>query len=279
MLPSRAARLWVLVAVATAIEAGLTFFVPDILTGPPAINGNARGTALVMLLAGAPALTACASLGGRGEWRAAIVGLGVLGYLVYNDLMLLFATPFNRLFLVDVIAFSLTLFTAIAAIATVDGDAVSRRLERLPVRGLATYAWVVCGLNVVAWLGSVVPAVLAERPGSFLDGTGIATNPVYVQDLSFWLPGAMLVAWLLWHRRPIAYPLFGAWLVYGLFESVGVAVDQWFGSQADPAAAPNATLAIGLFLVLALIGVVPLAVYFRAARGEERLRAVNAIAP
>jgi hypothetical protein len=101
---------------------------------------------------------------------------------------------------------------------------------------------------------------------------GIATNPVFVQDLSFWLPGAAIAAWLLWRRRPAGVVLVGAWLVYGLVESIGVATDQWFGMQADPTV--DATPAILLFAALALIGLVPLFFFFRrpgrvAARGLE----------
>jgi hypothetical protein len=64
---------------------------------------------------------------------------------------------------------------------------------------------------------------------------GVATNPVFVQDLAIWLPAATAVALGLWNRRPWGPLLAGATLVFWFMESVAIAVDQWFGSTADPA--------------------------------------------
>jgi hypothetical protein len=85
--------------------------------------------------------------------------------------------------------------------------------------------------------------------------------PMYVQDLSFWMPGAAIAAWLLWNRRPAGVVLVGAWLVWRVVESISVATDQWVGMLADPSV--DATAAIVLFIVLALVGLVPLVAYFR----------------
>ncbi len=111
-----------------------------------------------------------------------------------------------------------------------------------------------------------MPATFAERPTSFLDGTGLATNPVFVQDLVFWLPGAAAMAVMLWQRRPLGILLGGAWLVYGLLESIGVATDQWFGSIADPASRQASMEAVALFGILAVVGLVPLWFFFRPDR-------------
>ena len=46
-----------------------------------------------------------------------------------------------------------------------------------------------------------------------------------------------------------------------------VATDQWFGMQADPTV--DATAVIALFLVLAVVGLVPLFAYFRPAAGRR----------
>ncbi len=81
----------------------------------------------------------------------------------------------------------------------------------------------------------VVPAVLSGDPPPFLAGTGLPTNPVYVPDLAFWLPLAAAAATWLWRRRPWGYLVVGGLLTMWVIESVGVAVDQWFGHAADPA--------------------------------------------
>jgi len=272
VLPRHVTRLAAVAALANGLAATLTLLVPGVLSGPAVTNGNARGTALVMLLIATPLLLAAATIARRPAPRATIVVLGALGYFLYNDVMLLFATPFNRLFLVYTTATAVTIFTSIEALRTVDLWRLAEAFRSAPARPIAVYAGAVVAMNTVGWLGMIVPALVADRPGSFLAGMGIATNPVFVQDLSFWLPGAAIAAWLLWRRRPAGVVLIGAWLVYGLVESIGVATDQWFGMQADPTV--DATPAILLFSALAVIGLVPLFFFFRrpgrvAARGLE----------
>ena len=261
-----------LVAVATLVNfaaGGLTFIIPDILNGPAVMNGSARGTGLVMAVVATPVLLAATWYAVHGQWRGLVVMLGALAYLLYNDVLLLFATPFNRLFLVYVAAFSLAIFATLAVLVTVDPRAVSERLPRVPARGIAIYAWVVVVLNALAWLGPVVPGLVAAYPPAFLQGTGMTTNPIYVQDLSFWLPGAAILGWMLWRRLPFGILLGGAWLVYGLIEAVGVATDQWFGSTADPTSTVATMGGVVLFVVIGLIGIVPLVFYFRGADPRE----------
>ncbi len=273
MIPGNVTRLAYFVAVANGIAALLTAFLPDVLNGPPFTNGNARGTALVMLLVATPLLVASATIARGSSSRAALLLLGALAYFAYNDVLLLFATPFNRLFLLYTTSFALTIFTSIEALRSMDVQRVAEGLPSIPARPIAVYAWLIVGLNALGWLGGIVPAITGPQPPAFLDDLGVATNPIYVQDLSFWLPGAAIAAWLLWNRRPAGVVLVGAWLVWGLVESISVATDQWFGMQADSSV--DATAAIGLFVVLAVVGLVPLFAYFRRpfARGGRLLAA------
>ena len=55
--PSRAVR-WLVAATAvlSALAGGLTFLLPDLLTGPAVTNGNARGTGLIVAVVAVPTL-------------------------------------------------------------------------------------------------------------------------------------------------------------------------------------------------------------------------------
>jgi hypothetical protein len=250
-------------ALAATASAALTFFAPGLLTGPAVTNGNARGTALVMLVVGVPALLVSMIRAGRGSWRAWLVWMGALAYLTYNGFLLLTATPYNSLFLLYVATFSLGLFGLGTLVHATDPDRVSARLTDLPARGIAWFAWVIIGLNTLVWLRAIVPTVGAADPGEVLEGSGVATNPIWIQDLAFWLPMAALAAYWLWQRRPWGYALVGAWWVYGLIESIGVASDQLFGYAADPSTAEASVAGAVIFAVLALLTVTPLYLYFR----------------
>lgn len=52
------------------------------------------------------------------------------------------------------------------------------------MRIFSPYVWVVVTLNMVAWLSAIVPALFSKTPADLLAGTGLTTNPVYVQDLA-----------------------------------------------------------------------------------------------
>lgn len=263
--PSRGlAWLLVVAAVASALAAALTFFLSNLLNGPAVMNGSARGTALIMLVGGVPLLLASFAIDRGGSPWTLPVRFGALAYLAYNGFLLLFATPFNRLFLIYVVALSVTVFSLGSSLVQADASAVRERLRRTSARVIGGYIWLIVVLNSCLWLTKVVSASVAPNPMSFLDGTGIATNPVYVQDLVFWLPSAAVIGWLVWTRRPWGALLAGGYLVYGVLEAIGVATDQWFGSTADPSSEVATMGAVYIFAVLAVIGAGALLFYGRA---------------
>jgi hypothetical protein len=268
---------WLSIALACVggLAAVLTFFVPDVLQGPEVTNGNARGTALVMLILATPALVAAMWYQRRGSWRARYWWLGSIFYLAYNAFLLLFLTPFNSLFLFYVATQSLALFSGFALVMR-GGEFPPREVaRRVPVRGLSILIWVIVLFNALAWLQVVVPATLGEDPGSFLDGLGVATNAIYVQDLAVWLPVMATAAWWMWHRRPLGIFLTGSWLAFGFMEGIGIAVDQWFGHQADPLSPHASTEVIPLMIAMAVINLVGLYFYLRAPDGEPPFRAIG----
>jgi hypothetical protein len=260
---SVATRLTAALTAAVTVAAGGTLLLPDVLRGTAVMNGSARGTALVMLAVTVPVLLTATVLARRGSCRALVVWLGAAGHLTYNGVLLLLATPLNRLFLAYTTALGLAIATVVAVAAATDVRDLAGRFPRAtPVRGVAAYIGVVTVLNTLAWLRDVVPAATSGDT-SFLDGTGLTTNPIYAQDLAVWLPLAGLSAWWLWHRRPWGYLAAGALLVMWVLEAVTVAVDQWLGGRADPASTVASTDMTAPFAVLAVVGLVPLALLLR----------------
>ena len=264
-------------AVIAAAASALTFFVPGILLGPAVSNGNARGTALVILVLAIPVVLLAIWFERRGSWRAVFVWLGALFYLVYNAFLFLFLTPFNSLFLLYITFQSLALFSTLALVRAVDPRRTVDSIRRLPVKGLTIFVWTIVVLNAVAWLQEVVPAMGAENPGSFLEGLGVATNAVYVQDLAFWLPLMTVAAWWMWRRRPLGILLTGSWLVFGAMESVGIAVDQWFGHRADPLSPHASDSVIPMMVALAIVNLI--GVYFYLRKGTSNGEQLDARRP
>ena len=116
-------------------------------------------------------------------------------------------------------------------------------------------------MNAAVWLAAIVPALLSSDPASLMKGTGLLTNPVYVQDLAIWLPLLMAAALACWHRRAWGLLVTGAMLVMLTLEGIGVATDQWFGSRADPTSPAASMTMVPAFAALAVVIGTVLAVY------------------
>jgi len=264
--PRHVTVLSLALAIVAAVSAALTFYLPDVLLGPAVTNGNARGTALAILYGAVPILLASMFMARRGSWRAVFFWFGSMFYLAYNAFLLLFLTPFNSLFLLYVATQSLAVFAIFTLYSALDRDWLVGQMRPPPYRGMAVFVWVIVALNALAWHLEIVPAVLSENPMSMLDGIGVATNAIYVQDLVFWLPMMALAAWWMWNGRGAGILLTGSWLVYGVIEAIGIAVDQWFGHQADPTSTWASVEIIPFLIGLALVNAIGVVFYMRARR-------------
>jgi hypothetical protein len=266
--PGRASY-WLAAGLAVvAVAAGLaTLLAKDQIAGPAAAVGCARGTALVVAGVATPIMIGAMRSVARGSERALIVWLGSAGYLLYNAVVLLFATPYNRFFLLYVAMLSLAAWSIGALLVHVDVADMARRITGpLPSHGIAVYAWVVVTLNALIWLKGIAPTITAADPASFLAEAGVSTQPVYIQDLALWLPLMATAAYWLWRGRPWGYLLTSALLITWVLEAFGIAVDQWFGSIADPTSSFASAAMTPAFLTWAALGMVPVVLALRPLR-------------
>lgn len=261
----------VLAAVTSAVAlvaAGWTFVDPGLLHGPAAMQGSARGTAVVLGAMAVPVLLLSVRAVRRGSARALVVWGGALLYVVYNAVLFLFLTPFNAAFLVYVALLASALWAAGYLLASPEVWRVATVIsKRASVRWVSVYVWVVVALNTLAWLAMIIPS-LTEHPAPMLEGTGVETNAIYVQDLAVWLPLAAVAAVWLRRREPRGSLVVGAVLGMWVIESVSIAVDQWFGVMADPESPVVSLAVIPPFVVLAVVGLVPLWLLLRGAETE-----------
>lgn len=267
--PPGALGTTVALAAVTTAAAALTLLDRGVLQGVAVMNGSARGTSLVLLCA-VPALLLAARQRRRGVVQAGPVWLGLSFFVVYNAVMLLFATPFNQLFLLYVAMLSLGLATVWLLLAHPDSEALSARLSRAPARAVAGYMVLVVTLNALAWLRGVAVGMSAPSDPPFLEGSALPTSPLYVQDLAVWLPLAAVAAVWLWRREARGYRLAGAVLVLWFVEGLAVVSDQLFASRADPTTVQASPTGAAVFAVVAVVGLVPLLLLLAAPRPDRR---------
>ena len=245
----------------------LTFVVSDWVQGPAVSVGNARGTALVVLVVAVPLLVAGLVLRSRGSLRGVLLWVGSVGYLLYNAQMVLFATRLSRMFLCYVAMLSLSVWSAVAILAHTDVPQLHTHVTGwLPARSIAVSAWVVVALDALVWRKGIMPAATSDEPGHQLQGSGATTNPVYVQDPARCLPLLTEAALWLWRRRPWGYLVVTSVMLLWTVENISVASDQWFGSRADPTTAVADSAMTPPFLVLAVVTLVPAVILLRALR-------------
>ncbi len=257
-------------AAVSAVASAATFFVPGVLRGTAVMNGSARGTAIVMLVAGEPLLLAAMYLAWRGSLRARVAWIGLAAYFAYNGVMFVLATPMNQLYLLYEAMLGLAIWSVVLAAASLDRDQLLVAFSlRFPRRALVAYVLAIVGLNTFVWLSGAVPATLNAGAPKVLAGTGLTTVPTYDQDLAFWLPLIAVGAIWMWRGLEWGRVIVGATLVFWVVEGVGVAVDQWMGSAADPSSTVASASMTPVFAALAVIGLVPLFFYMRSLREES----------
>ncbi|MGB7982656.1 MAG: hypothetical protein WCF36_17890 [Candidatus Nanopelagicales bacterium] len=274
LAPSSLARgLSVALAAATIAAAAPTLLMSDLLNGPAVMNGSARGTALVMLVLGVPLLITSMLGTRRGITWALPLWIGAIAYLLYNGFMLLFATPFNSLFLLYVATFSLALWALIAVLHAVDVPGlVDQITPGLPRRSIAVFTATIVALNTALWLRAIIPGLFESASPAFLEGTGLTTIPTYIQDLAVWLPLAAVASYWLWHGLAWGVLAVSGFLAMWVLESITVAVDQLMGSAADPTSTVASSAVTPVFAVLALATLVPLVALLRHLGPNENPR-------
>ena len=244
---------------------------PDLLSGQPVIVANLRGTALVVAVVGVPVLLVSAWLAARrGRLVPLLVWFGTAAYLVYQGVMLCFATPMNALFLLYVATLGLAIWTVITLwpLVHVAGTRGAGYVDRqVPYRLVASFLGVAALLNALVWLLRVSPVMrTGEIPAAVVD-SGLTTNPVLVQDLAFWLPVALVVSVATWRRSSTAVLVAGSYLTFWVLEGITVASDQYWGARADASHPELASFdAVPGALVVTLLLLVPLVLLCRRLR-------------
>ncbi len=208
-----------------------------------------RAGDVVTLVLGIPLLLVATALYARGSLRGRLLLAGTLGYFLYTYASLSFLTAYNPLFLVYVALFSLSLFAFVLSLLSVDVQALADHFSAtLPRRGIAALLFLVAGFLLLAWLGRIVPALLANKPPVGLES--YTTLVIQALDLGVIAPTAILAGVLLLRRQPWGYLLASVMLIKGL--TMGTAVSA-MGIGMMLAGAATSPVELGVFLLITLL--------------------------
>lgn len=166
------------------------------------------GTDLVTLVLNTPLIIIALIWIKRGSVGAFLIWLGLIESTLYNYGFYLFASAFNKMFMVYVAIFTLSLWAMIIGLLSLDIPGIQARFGgRIPVKPISIYMiFIGLGLATVyfaTWIGFIFNNQVPEM----ITRTNHPTNIVPALDLSFVIPLFIVGGIWLWRRKPWGYIL------------------------------------------------------------------------
>ncbi len=181
---------------------------------------QAKGQDIGNLFA-ASALLVCGYMYYNGSFRAALLWLGALLYLIYAYIVYAVAIHFNVLFLVYVAILGLSSYAVILTIK----DIRSREngYPTKSVRKFAAYTIISIGvLFGILWLSEIIPAIIAGSVPKTLTEAGLWVNPIHVIDLSVVLPAFMITGYYTLKNKPDGLFFIAPWLAFSVLMGLSI---------------------------------------------------------
>jgi hypothetical protein len=188
-----------LIAVMTAVASIAGLLYPNDIYPTDELRQSFLANDVVNLFIGLPILLFSMWL----AWRGRLIGLlfwpGALLYTVYNYLVYLFGMPFNVMYPLYLAIVTLSIYTTIGLVATIDGDAVKQRLNgRVPER---VAGGILAGLGALFFL-----RVIGEIIGALIDQAVIPETELALLVTDFLITPAWIIGGaLLWRRQALGY--------------------------------------------------------------------------
>jgi hypothetical protein len=214
-----------LAALAGLVAAGaaLAGFIPGAYRDPGPLVVQSHGQDIATLLIALPVLALGWRRAVHGSIRGRLVTIGVLGYLLYTYAVYAFVSVLGPLTLLDVAVVGLAAWSIAYAGPDVQDDEVEAVVgPHLRRRATGVFLLVLAALFALLWTSQIAAASINGRSPQALIDAGWPTSPIYVLDLAFALPLAVVTARrLLTGRRggvrlAVPYLVFAALLASGI---------------------------------------------------------------
>lgn len=212
---------------------------------------------VVNLCIGLPILLGSMWLARRGKLIGLLLWPGALFFVLYNYLVYVLVMPLNVAFLLHLVLVTLSTYTTIGLVASIDGAAVHRRLAgTVPERaagGILGGLGLLFSLRVV---GVLIDALSGQTP---MADTELALNIADFLITPAWVIGGIL----LWRRKEFGYTaglglLFQASMLF-------IGLIMFLLLQPLLTAAPFVLADVVVILIMGMICFVPFALYVRGA--------------
>jgi len=253
--------LVIAVLMTVASVAGLAFGSAELYGVESGLVQVSRGGDAANLVVGLPVLLSSMWLARRGHLIGLLLWPGALFYVLYTYALYLVGAPFSALFLAYVGLVTLSAYTTIGIVASIDGEAVRQRLTFAPVR---IVGGALIGLAVLAYaaLTFVVMATLANPSGG-----DPLLRPQWIIDYTVGTPVLLIGGVLLWRRTGLGYVTAGGLLFVSGVNGVAFAVSGLL--EALITASPVDLAVIAVHLAISAISFVILVLFLHGAARRQ----------
>lgn len=214
------------------------------------------------LVVGLPILLGSMWLARRGQVIGLLCWPGALFYVLYNYVIYVVSVPFDVLFLPYLVLVTLSAYTIIGLVASIDGEAIRQRLG--DIAPAKTSGGILVGLAILIimrQIALIVTALTSQSP------VGTLELAAWIDDFTVACPALLVGGFLLWRREALGYVVgAGLLLQYGVL-AIGLIPIMVF--QALVTATPIDVAGIVVLLVMGAVCFAPFAFFVRGAASDR----------
>ncbi|MDP3066477.1 MAG: hypothetical protein Q8N08_07040 [Methanobacteriaceae archaeon] len=221
------------------------------------IAAQARGQDLVTLLVTVPVLLLALYLIRQNSLRGQMLWMGSIFYFLYTYASLSFLATYNQLFLVYVALFSLSLYTFLYGLLSLDVKAIKNDITPGKINKVAgAFTIFMAVMLAFMWLSMIIGAIISGSTPAILET--YTTLVIQALDLGVLVPAAIITGVLLLKGRAWGYALMSILLVK--ISLLGTAILSMIYFMAQNGV--EIVLGQALFFVVATIGGIIIAMAF-----------------
>ncbi|MBI9101438.1 MAG: hypothetical protein JEY99_03405 [Spirochaetales bacterium] len=176
---------------------------------------QAKAQDWVTIVLGIPLLLTGLLLFRRGSFRGLLLLTGTLGYFLYTYISYCFLVSYNRLFLLYVILFAVSLYGFIISFVQLfKGDISAHFPESFPRKSLGIFFILTGVMLLFLWLGRIIPSMDGNTPPFGLEI--YTTLVIQAMDLALIVPAAVISGMALLQKKNLGYGLGAVIVVKGI---------------------------------------------------------------
>lgn len=197
-------------------------------------------------------LLASGYLYSKGSFKASLVWLGTLFYLVYAYIVYAMAVHFSILFLIYIAILGLSTYASIFNLGHI--KSIKTAFPSGSARKIASLALIVIGILFgLLWLSELIPAILTGNVPQSVKDAGLWVNPIHVIDLSVVLPAFIITGYLARKNDKNGLLFIAPWLTFSVIMGISIIagmvimVSEGYSNAIPPMVMVSAVVVYSLF--------------------------------